>query len=138
MFLFCRWKYHIVIQKEDLMLQTRRSRPIGITIIAIIMAIFGILGIIGGIALLSVSASLGVVAIIMGVLQLILAWGLWTLQPWAYWATVILEILSLIYGIFGWTTNGPGTGLTSMIIALIILIYMFVDPNVRAAFRTGI
>lgn len=120
------------------MLNVRRTRPLGITIIAIIMAVFGILGIIGGIALLSVSASLGVITIIMGVLQLVLAWGLWTLQPWAYWTTVILEVLALINGIFAWTTGLPGQGIFGMIVAVIILIYMFVDPNVRAAFRTGI
>ena len=93
------------------MLNVRRTRPLGITIIAIIMAVFGILGIIGGIALLSVSASLGVITIIMGVLQLVLAWGLWTLQPWAYCTTVIPQVLALINDIFAWTTGLPGQGI---------------------------
>ncbi|HLX40778.1 MAG TPA: DUF2127 domain-containing protein [Ktedonobacteraceae bacterium] len=120
------------------MLNVQRSRPLGITIIAIIMAVFGILGIIAGIGLLSFSASLGFITIIMGVLQVILAWGLWTLRPWAYWATVILEVLALLNAIFALSTGVPGQGIFGMVIALIILIYLFADPNVRAAFRTGI
>lgn len=113
-----------------------RSRPLGITIIAIIVGIYGILGIIGGIALLSASTILGVTTIVMGVLELILAWGLWTLQPWAFWATVILEVLALLNGIFAFTQGSTGGGIVAIVIALIVLIYLFADRNVRAAFRT--
>ena len=120
------------------MLQTGRSRPIGITIIAIIVAILGILSIIGGILLLGSSVTAGVIDIILGILQLILAWGLWTLQRWAFWATVILEVLTIIDGIFAWTTGSAGPGIVAIIIAIIILIYLFADRNVRAAFHTGI
>ena len=115
-----------------------RSRPLGITIIAIIVGIYGILGIIGGIALLRASTSLGVITIVLGVLELILAWGLWTLQRWAFWATVILEVLALLNGIFALTqgSTGTGAGIGGIVIALIVLIYLFADRNVRAAFRT--
>src|SRR2546425_5818390 len=114
-----------------------RSRPLGITIIAIIMAIYGILGIIAGIGLLSAGATaLGVSSLILGVLQLILAWGLWTLQRWAFWATVILQVLALINGIFTLTQGNAASGIVAIVIALIVLIYLFADRNVRAAFRT--
>ena len=118
------------------MLNVNRTRPLGITIIAIIMAILGILGIISGIALLGASATLGVITLIIGILELILAWGLWSLQSWAYWATVILEIVALLDGIFAFTQGSVSTGVINIVIALIILIYLFADPNVRIAFRT--
>src|SRR5579872_5227849 len=129
-----------VIQEEEFMLNTQRSRPIGITIIAIIMLILGILGIIDGIVTMGAYGTLGIITLILGILEVLLAWGLWTLQSWAYWAVVILEILTILNGIFAFTrgTPGIGTGVVAIVVAVIILIYMFADPNVRAAFRTGI
>ncbi len=48
-----------------------RSRPLGITIIAIIVGIYGILGIIGGIGLLTGGVTiLGLITLILGVLDL--------------------------------------------------------------------
>ena len=111
-----------------------RARPLGITIISIILGIEGILGIIGGIALLGAGA-LGITTLVLGVLHLVLAWGLWTVKTWAFWGTVILEVLVLINGIFGLSQN-LGHGITSLVFAVIVLIYMFADRNVRAAFRT--
>ena len=114
-----------------------RSRPLGITIIAIIVAIYGVLSIIAGIGLLSAGVTVpGVIGLILGVLQLILAWGLWTLHPWAFWATVVLEVLALIEGIFTLTQGSAASGIIGIVIALIVLIYLFADRNVRAAFRT--
>ena len=120
---------------------TRRSRPLGITIIAIIMAIQGILGLIGGIMLLVSGAGpgamgLGIFTLILGVLYLILAWGLWTLQAWAFWTTVVIEVIALINGILGLISGQTGVGILSIVLPLIILIYLFADRNVRAAFRT--
>ena len=114
-----------------------RSRPLGITIIAIIVGIYGILGIIGGIGLLTGGVTaLGIITLILSVLELILAWGLWTLQPWAFWATVILEVLALLNGIFAFTQGNTTAGIVAIVIALVVLIYLFADRNVRAAFRT--
>ncbi len=117
------------------MLNVSRSRPLGITIIAIIMAILGILGIISGLLSLSTGA-LAIITLILGILELVLAWGLWTLQTWAFWATVILEILVLLNGIFAFTQHSTGPGIVAIVVAIIILVYMFADRNVRAAFRT--
>src|SRR6202035_416878 len=103
---------------------TRRSRPLGITIIAIIMAIQGILGIIGGIMLLVGSArapgamGLGLFTLILGILYLVLAWGLWTLQPWAFWATVVLEVIALINGILGIVGGQTGVGILNIVLPL--------------------
>jgi uncharacterized membrane protein (DUF2068 family) len=114
-----------------------RERPLGISIIAVILAIQGILGIIGGILLLAGRVpTLGIITLILGVLYLVLAWGLWSLKPWAFWGTVILEVLTLINGIFGLVTGRATTGILSLIFAVVVLVYMFADRNVRVAFRT--
>jgi len=121
---------------------TGRSRPLGITIIAIILGIQGILSIIAGIFSLTAAganpafAIVGIITLILGILYLILAWGLWTLQPWAFWGVVVLEVIALINGIFALSQGNTGTGLLNIVISLIILIYLFADRNVHAAFRT--
>jgi hypothetical protein len=60
---------------------------------------------------------------------------LWNLRPWAFWTTVVLEVLSIIDHIFGLTNNGQ-RGIGDLIISLIILLYLLLDRNVRVAFRT--
>lgn len=116
-------------------MQVTRGRPLGVTIIAILVAIGGVLEIIGGLLILSIIPALAIVVLILGVLSLVLAWGLWTLKPWAFWATVILEVINLIQGIIG-LVQGQGSSVLSLIVPIIILLYLFMDRNVRAAFRT--
>src|ERR1700681_4666399 len=131
-------KVYIVSAIKEFNMQNliTRTRPLGITIIAIIMAILGIFDIIGGIVMMGSYSTLGIITLIIGVLYLVLAWGLWTLQTWAFWGTVILVVLTIINGIFGIGSGVPATGIVSLILAIVVLIYMFADRNVRAAFRT--
>src|SRR2546430_672261 len=84
-----------------------RQRPLGISIIQIITALQGvgdiivsliaffvgtaITGLIGNIA-----AAASAVFLILGVLVLVFAWGLWTLKSWAFWYTVVIEALGVI------------------------------------------
>ncbi|GCE07067.1 DUF2127 domain-containing protein [Dictyobacter aurantiacus] len=114
-----------------------RQRPVGVTIIAILQAIGGVLEILGGIFLLNVSTVAAIIPIVLGIIALVLAWGLWTLKPWAFWVTVVLEAINLISGIISLVTgNVSAAAVIQTIIALAVLIYLFADRNVRAAFRT--
>ncbi len=106
----------------------RRHRPLGITIIAIVIGIQAILSIIAGIQ------SLGVITLILGILSLLLAWGLWTLQSWAFWTAVVLEALNIISGLF--SLGQGGYVIVSLIFSVLILLYLLRDRSVRAAFRT--
>ena len=121
-------------------------RPLGITIIAILLFIQAIVEIVGGI--FSILGNIihnplsgllvGWVPLAIGVLVLILAWGLWTLKPWAYWATLILEIVNIVLHLLGYSqTHSIFAIISGGIISIIIVIYLLVDRNVRNAFRTG-
>jgi uncharacterized membrane protein (DUF2068 family) len=121
-------------------------RPLGITIIAILLFIQAIVEIVGGIFSFlgniihnPLSGLLvGWVPLAIGVLVLILAWGLWTLRPWAYWATLILEIVNIVLHLLGYSqTHSIFAIISGGIISIIIVIYLLVDRNVRNAFRTG-
>src|SRR5690348_11371436 len=105
----CRVIYSGNYCQEDNMAEmlSSRQRPLGISIIAIITALQGVGDIIVSLIAFFVSTAvtglIGTVAtfgssafLIVGVLTLVLAWGLWTLKPWAFWTTVVLEALGCI------------------------------------------
>ncbi len=85
------------------------QRPTGITVLAVLAAIGGVFGILGGLALIGVgtfvasstglgglAAILGLIALAYGVLSLVLAYGFWTLQPWAWTLGVGLEVAGVV------------------------------------------
>lgn len=111
-------------------------RPLGVTIIAILIAIGGIFSIISGLQLLSFLPAYAFLYIILGALSLILAWGLWTLQSWAFWLAVVITVLNLINDIIYLTRGAGGSTFVSLILHVAILAYLFMDQNVRSAFRT--
>ena len=124
------------------------KRPLGITIIAILLFISAVIEIISGIFIFigSTLASpidgllLGWIPLAIGVITFIVAWGLWTLKPWAYWVTLIVEIISIVLNLFnlGRPQHSVLGVISGGLISLIIVIYLLVDGNVRRAFRTGI
>jgi hypothetical protein len=123
--------------------ETPRKRPIGVTIIALLLGIQAVLGIsigvvtmIGGLG--STLSFLGIIATVLGLIELFFAWGLWTLQRWAFWATVVIQILSLVDSALFLLQPRANVGaiIGNMILPVVILLYFLVDSNVRAAFRT--
>src|SRR5260370_16965013 len=87
------------------------KRPLGITIIAILLfiqAVFeivtGIFSFIGHIITNPLSGLLvGWIPLVVGILLFILAWGLWTLKPWAYWVTLVLDLVNLVLHFLGYS-----------------------------------
>jgi len=134
---------------EDIMQNVSTTRrPLGITIIAILLFISAVIEIIFGLfafigtTLASPLAGLmlGWIPLALGILTFIVGWGLWTLKPWAYWVTLIVEIVSIVINLFSFgQPNHSAFGVISGgIVSIIIVIYLLVDGNVRRAFRTGI
>jgi hypothetical protein len=125
-----------------------KERPDGIGLLAGLFWVLAILAIIGGLFMIgakepiidvieeegetsqsvidlveSLLLGIGTILIIIGIIDIIIGWGLWTLQPWARIAGIILAILSLL--------NFPiGT-----IFGIIILWYLF-KPEIKEAFQT--
>ena len=129
-----------------------RSRPLGITIIAAFLGISAILALLILILGLNRVSTLGLGegmtagtslallgAIILGFFEVALAWGLWTLRPWAYWTTVIVEAIRVILGLYVVLILQKAiiSGILSLTIPIIILVYLFADRNVRAAFSSS-
>ena len=127
-------------------MQTGRSRPFGVTIVAILMAIEGIILIGGGIAGIVaggiIGAELGLaggaiiaassVALALGVVGLFIAWGLITGKGWAWIITIIVTIIMAIVNIIQ-LANGRYEHVIGLIINGVILYYMY-RPQVKAYF----
>jgi uncharacterized membrane protein (DUF2068 family) len=134
---------------EDFMQNVSTTRrPLGITIIAILLFIQAVIEIFAGIFVLigttlanpMAGLLIGWVPLALGIITFIVAWGLWTLKPWAYWVTLIVEIVYIVINLFslGQTNHSVFGVIGGGLISIIIVIYLLVDGNVRRAFRTGI
>src|SRR5258707_2395940 len=133
---------------EDMMQDVSSPRgPLGSSMIAIIVCIQAIFEIVVGIFAFFANIIrnplagllVGWLPLAIGILVFILARGLWTLRPWAYWATLILEIVNIVLHFLGYNqTHSLFAIISGGIISIIIVIYLLVDGNVRRAFRTGI
>ena len=144
--------------------QSMVRRPLGVTIISVVLAIEGIFELLVGILILVgiftlgheisihghavvgsvvdvVGGALGGIlagaALIIGLFSLIFAIGLWTLKRWAFWLTVIIEIISIIRHALGFVqpNHNTVTIIIGLILPVVILLYFLLDRDVRRAFR---
>ncbi len=124
------------------------QRPTGITILAILAAIGGVLGLLASLALLGLGTLVaattglggfavvaGLIGLVYSILSLILAYGFWTLKPWAWPLGVAVEALGILEALlsFANNTNGVASLIISLAIAAFILWYLF-QPHVKTAF----
>ena len=81
----------------------QRSRPLGVTIIAILAVIGGIGSVLSGLAIIAIIPLLGIIfgglLIIIGLAYFVVAYGLWKGKRWTWRTTLILSIISIILGI---------------------------------------
>ncbi len=127
-------------------MSTDKNRPILISIIAILNFLLGLFFLVMGVLLAvgtiaigdidpdleSLSALGGAGLIIMGLIFLIVAGGLWNGWKIMWYICVIIHAISLILGIAS-IFVGAFVGIISLIIDIIILYYMF-RPGVKEFF----
>jgi hypothetical protein len=111
-----------------------RGRPLGVTIVAILIGIFGFLLLVSGALLLAGASGFaivglpshffgvggpvaGLVGLVVGLVLLGLALGLWNLRMWAY-------VLSLVFVLFELISFGLSGGILSL--GFIVLLFLFV------------
>ncbi|MGE5619006.1 MAG: hypothetical protein ACM3US_07070 [Sphingomonadaceae bacterium] len=114
------------------------ERPIGVTLIAILLAVNGVVVLVSSIGAFGPApggtASV-VIGVIFGLALLYLAYGLWTLQLWAWWATVALEGLNAIFSLLAiFVAPGAVSAWVSLILAAVIVGYLL-QPSVRDDFQ---
>ena len=126
------------------------ARPTGITILAVLSAIGGVLSILGGVALFGLGsvaagatgtagyfglgAIFGLLLLVVGIANLVFAYGAWSLQPWAWTLGVALQVLSLIFAALTVLGGGDiGSQVIGVVISAVILYYLF-TPAIKSAF----
>ncbi len=164
------------------MQSTPKSRPIGVTIIAILTIIAGAFSLIFGIGLITLGVVLptlppsvfnqsqiqgnltdgqappippgippmalqsllgglgiafGAVLVAIGIVSFIVAYGLLKGRGWAWTATIILSIISIVWNAITIATAANFGGIISIIIDAIIIYYLY-RPHVKAYFGKAV
>ncbi len=116
------------------------SKPTGVMILALLQLVsalswlaLGALAFIAGAMLLPLFGMLlAFFPLIIGIIGLILFYGLWTQKGWAWFWTLIINLLGVILGLLGNLTDI--VNLLSLAISAIIVIYLLL-PATRAYFK---
>lgn len=125
--------------------KVRRDRPLGVTIIGVLLFLFGLFMILGGITigalgdLDGLDLAIEMVALVMGVIYILAAFGFFKGWSFVWLLTMIVVIIGIIWNIISWVLRGlemseVGTLLIGLIIPIIIVLYMN-SSNVKAFFR---
>ena len=102
-------------------------RTSGVTILAVLYWLSAVVAILGGLAyllpltFLTLLWILGAVLIAIGILDIAIGWGLWTLKKWARTVAIVLAVIGLISFPIG------------TVISIITLWYLF-KPEIKACF----
>jgi len=112
------------------------DRPLGVTVLAILQLLgaivligVGSLAVLAAILLDPLFLLLAAIPLIIGIIDLILFWGLWTLKSWAWIWTIVVNLLTIITSIFD-----PVGNIIQLAISLIIVVYLF-SPGIKSHFR---
>jgi len=124
------------------------SRPLGVTILAILALIAAIPALLGGLALVGVATfgtevpvpdtfmyAVGAGTLLYAGLSLILAYGFWTTQSWAWVAGIALQVLGIVTAVSQFA-NGDrylASMIAGLVLPVVIIVYLL-QPRVRAAF----
>jgi len=125
-----------------------RSRPLGVTIIAILMILGALMNLIGSPLNFAYGVAYGSFYTVIGVINLIIGIALFQLIPWARMAAIIMELIGIVIGLLVTVWMGsilemylPGitsylmiSMIPSVIIGLIVVIYLM-QGSVKAAFE---
>jgi uncharacterized membrane protein (DUF2068 family) len=127
-----------------------RPRPRGVELLTVLQMLLGILFLLGALTLTvvgsglpeflprvrSFSVGLSVVALVLFVLggiEFVLAFGVWSRKGWAWGASLGFAILSVVFFVFSLFLRPGLRELVSLIIDLLVL-YCLMQPRVEAYF----
>lgn len=134
------------------------TRPMGATVIAIIESILAVLLFLAALALIGLSGIAGgligsvdepgaggvgamiagfgivagIIALLIGLLYLAIAYGVWKGRGWAWMLGMIVSIIAIVFGVLG-LTGQNGINVSSIIsLALpIVVVYFLWQPDVK-------
>src|ERR687886_87229 len=118
-----------------------RSRPLSVTVAAILLVLLSLFDFPWPYELLFPGAEEPPAFIlysgyVVGVAGLVVAAGLWMLQKWSFWATIVVCALNFLFGLPG-LLFAPGAALKALIavtevVALLIIVLVVLPDSWRA------
>jgi hypothetical protein len=125
---------------------TRPRRPCGIIVVTSLVALQGLLALslsslaLSGFAMPTPGA--GGVSLALGLIQLLLAWGVWMLKHWAFWGMLPLEVLLLgaaLVDLFTMPLAAGGIMIPAVIVGIVIpvlvLLWFWHDRSMRTLWQ---
>jgi hypothetical protein len=132
------------------------ARPTGATVVAVIEGILGILAILAGVLAMGLMGAaggiigssadpdaagvgalfaglgfvLGVIVIAIGVLYILIAYGVWKGRGWSWMLGVIVSIIALVFGVLGLTSGINASSIISVALPAIVLYFLW-TPDVK-------
>jgi hypothetical protein len=132
------------------------ARPMGATVISVIEAILGVLGLLlalaaiglgglaggiigssgveGGAAAAGILAGLGfvfgLIALLIALLYLAIAYGVWKGRSWAWMLGVVVSVVGLVFAVLGLTSGISVSSIISVALPVVVL-YYFMQPDVK-------
>lgn len=125
-------------------MERRAGRSLGVTLIAILLAVNGVMTLIGSFTTLGMGTggTLGtIIGVLFGAALLYLAYGLWTLQSWAWATTLLLQGLNALVAVIVIFTSPGAIGAWISLLLAAVIIYYLLRPDVRDDFgrrRVGV
>ena len=104
------------------------GRPLGVTILAILQ-LLGALVYLAGVLIILIFPLIGIALTIVGVIGMILFYGLWKLKTWAWFWTMIVNILGIIFSLSNVWAN-----IISIVLSAIIVVYLLM-PGIKEHFK---
>ncbi len=118
-----------------------RSRPQSVTVAAILLLLLSLFGFPWPWMLLFAEAEqppafVLYTGLVLGIVGLVVAVGLWMMKAWSYWATIIVCVLNFLSGVPG-VILGPTAGIQVLSAVLgvvaVLIIVLVVLPSSRRA-----
>src|SRR3954453_23277562 len=118
------------------------SRPLPVTVAAILMALFSLMNFPGPWWYAVPGAEetpmfIIYSGIVLGIVGIVAAVGLWMLRTWGFWLTIIVSVLNILFNVLG-LGMAPGAALKAIIavqtIGFVVTIVLVVFPTARCAF----
>jgi uncharacterized membrane protein (DUF2068 family) len=72
----------------------------------------------------------GAIMLLIGLVELVIFWGLWTGKSWARFLAIIFAILGILFNLMS-VVGGGLTAIVGLLIGVVILWYLF-QPQVKA------
>jgi hypothetical protein len=114
-----------------------RTRPQTVTIAAVLLALLSLANLLAPLILPTEAGSIVYLVVVLGLLGLVGAGGLWMLKGWALWLTIVVSVLNIL-------AAAPGlvfaTELTGRVLAMIgvvgfaLVILLAVLPGSRLTY----